>query len=96
MRYGEIPVKDVKQEVEDDILNILLEEKKIVKVTDEMYTLSAYMDEAKEKIRASLAEDPVITIRAGAGHVPDEPEERQADPGVHGQHQGDKEDGRGK
>ena len=62
VRYGEIPVKDVKQEVEDDILNILLEEKKIVKVTDEMYTLSAYMDEAKEKIRASLAEDPVITI----------------------------------
>ena len=55
-------MKDVKQEVEDDILNILLEEKKIVKVTDEMYTLSAYMDEAKEKIRASLAEDPVITI----------------------------------
>lgn len=62
VRYGEIPVKDVKQEVKDDILNILLEEKKIVKVTDEMYTLSAYMDEAKEKIRASLAEDPVITI----------------------------------
>ena len=62
VRYGEIPVKNVSQEVEDDILNILLEEKKIVKVTEEMYTLSAYMEQAKEKIKERLKEEPVITI----------------------------------
>ena len=62
VRYGEIPVKGVSQEVEDDILNILLEEKKIVKVTEEMYTLSAYMEQAKEKIKERLKEEPVITI----------------------------------
>lgn len=62
VRYGEIPVKNVSQEVEDDILNILLEEKKIVKVTEEMYTLSSYMEQAKERIREKLKEEPVITI----------------------------------
>ena len=62
VRYGEIPVKNVSQEVEDDIMNILLEEKKIVKVTEEMYTLSAYMEQAKEKIKERLKEEPVITI----------------------------------
>ena len=62
VRYGEIPVKNVSQEVEDDILNILLEENKIVKVTEEMYTLSSYMEQAKERIREKLKEEPVITI----------------------------------
>lgn len=46
----------------DDILNILLQECRVVKVTDDMYTLSEYMQEAKEKIEAKLKEDPVITI----------------------------------
>ena len=49
VRYGEIPVKNVSQEVEDDILNILLEEKKIVKVTEEMYTLSATWSRQKRR-----------------------------------------------
>ena len=49
VRYSEIPVGSVDPDVEDDIRNILLEEGKIVKVTDEMYTLSSYMEEAKEK-----------------------------------------------
>ena len=62
VRYGEILVKNVSQEVEDDILNILLEENKIVKVTEEMYTLSSYMEQAKERIREKLKEEPVITI----------------------------------
>ena len=46
----------------DDILNILLQECRVVKVTDDMYTLAEYMQEAKEKIEAKLKEDPVITI----------------------------------
>ena len=49
-------------EIGDDILNILLEEGKIVKVTDDMYTLTEYMDKAKEIILAKLSEDPIITI----------------------------------
>ena len=54
--------KDVPQEIMDDILNILLEEKQIVKINDEMYTLTSYMETAKEKIREHLKEDPLITI----------------------------------
>lgn len=46
----------------DDILNILLQECRVVKVTDDMYTLAEYMQEAREKIEAKLKEDPVITI----------------------------------
>ena len=46
----------------DDILNILLEEKQVVKVTEDMYTLADYMERAKEVIEKKLAEDPVIAI----------------------------------
>ena len=45
----------------DDILNILLQECRVVKVADDMYTLAEYMQEAREKIEAKLKEDPVIT-----------------------------------
>ena len=46
----------------DDILNVLLVEGKVVKIAEDMYTLTEYMDEAKNIIREKLAEDPVITI----------------------------------
>lgn len=62
VRYSEIDLKGVSREDADDILNILLREREIVKVTDEMYTLRIYMDEAKEVIQKKLSEDPVITI----------------------------------
>ena len=61
-RYSEVTCKDVPQDIMDDILNILLEEKQIVKINDEMYTLTSYMETAKEKIREHLKEDPLITI----------------------------------
>ena len=62
VRYSEIEGKGTEQGIMDDILNILLQECQVVKVTDDMYTLSEYMQEAKEKIEAKLKEDPVITI----------------------------------
>ena len=62
VRYTEIDFTGISGDVTDDILNILLEEKQIVKVTDDMYTLASYMEEAKEKIQAKLKEDPIITI----------------------------------
>lgn len=61
-RYTEIDFGKVPADVADDILNILLEEKRIVKVTDDMYTLTSYMKEAERVIREKLKEDPVITI----------------------------------
>ena len=62
VRYSEIEHPSVSDDVADDILNILSEEKQAVKVSDEMYTLMEYMEEAKEKIKGHLKEDPVITI----------------------------------
>ena len=62
LKYTEIDLGKVSREIGDDILNILLEEGKIVKVTDDMYTLTEYMDKAKEIILAKLSEDPIITI----------------------------------
>ena len=61
-RYSEIDFKGVDRMIGDDILNILLEEQKIVKVTDDMYTLKEYMERAKEVIEEKLREDPLITI----------------------------------
>lgn len=61
-RYSEIQTKEISQDIKDDILNILLEEGRIVKINDEMYTLASCMDEAKEKIQKKLKENPVITI----------------------------------
>ena len=62
VRYSEIDFKGISRNIADDILNILLEEQKIVKVTDDMYTLSEYMQHAKELIQEKLQENPVITI----------------------------------
>lgn len=62
VRYSEIDFKGISRDIADDILNILLEEQKIVKVTDDMYTLSEYMQHAKELIQEKLQENPVITI----------------------------------
>ena len=62
VRYSEIDMRGTPKETADDILNILITEGEVVRVTEEMYTLARYMEEAKEKIKAHLAEDPLITI----------------------------------
>ena len=62
IRYSELEHQTVSDQVSDDILNILLEEKQAVRVSEDMYTLAEYMEEAKEKIKEHLKEDPVITI----------------------------------
>ena len=62
VRYSEISLPKVERETGDDILNILLVEGSVVKVTEDMYTLTEYMEEARQAISAHLAADPVITI----------------------------------
>ena len=62
VRYSEMDFKGIGKDITDDILNILLEEKQIVKVSDEMYTLVSYMEQAKRIISDRLKENPVITI----------------------------------
>lgn len=61
-KYSEIDLGSVSRDTADDILNILLEEKQVVKVTDDMYTLKMYIDDAERIIREQLLREPVITI----------------------------------
>ena len=62
VRYSEIGFSREDMMVSDDILNILLEEEKVVKVTEDMYTLKENMERAQELIQERLMEDPLITI----------------------------------
>ncbi len=62
VRYSEIDFGDIPADVTDDILNILLEEKRIVKISEDMYTRKSYIDEAEKIIRNRLKENSVITI----------------------------------
>lgn len=63
VRYSEIDFKGTVKETADDILNILLEEQKIVKVTEDMYTLTEYMERAKELIQEHLKGNPLLRSR---------------------------------
>ncbi|MDO4311642.1 MAG: selenocysteine-specific translation elongation factor [Eubacteriales bacterium] len=61
IRYSDIEFADVDRAVADDILNILLEEGRLVKVSDDLYTLTEYMEEARVMIQEEFAKRPVIT-----------------------------------
>lgn len=45
-----------------DVLNILIDEEKIVKINEEMYTLKSLMDKAEVVVRERLEKDNLITI----------------------------------
>ena len=45
-----------------DVLNILIDEEKIVKINDEMYTLKCLMNKAEIVVREKLQQDNLITI----------------------------------
>ena len=45
-----------------DVLNVLIDEEKIVKVNDEMFTLKSLMDKAEVIVREKLEMDKLITI----------------------------------
>lgn len=62
VRYSELHFEGADRSAADDILNVLLEEKQVVKVADDMYTLAAYMEEAARIISERLKEKPLITI----------------------------------
>ena len=61
VRYSDIAFGEKDKDVADDILNILLEEKRIVKVSDDLYTLTEYMEKAKMMIQEEFKKREVIT-----------------------------------
>lgn len=61
VRYSDQSFEGVPEETADDILNILLEERQLVKVSEDLYTLVEYMDRAEAMIREEFTKREVIT-----------------------------------
>lgn len=61
IRYSDMVFDGVPRPVADDILNILLEECLVVKVSEDLYTLTEYMERAKVMIQEEFTKRDVIT-----------------------------------
>lgn len=61
IRYSDMVFDGVSGSVADDILNILLEECLVVKVSEDLYTLTEYMERAKVMIQEEFTKRDVIT-----------------------------------
>ncbi|MBQ8804229.1 MAG: selenocysteine-specific translation elongation factor [Tyzzerella sp.] len=62
VRFSEISFADIDGEVVEDILLLLMDERFIVKIEENIYTLQTIINHAEEVIRARLKENPLITI----------------------------------
>lgn len=62
VRFSEIDTGTVPRETAEDVLLMMMEEGKAVRINEEMFTLAGLMEQAKEKIQAHLEKEPVITI----------------------------------
>lgn len=61
-KVSEVDFGTVPFDVVEDILLLLMEEKKIVKLGEELYTLTSYIEHAKEIICSMLKEKDLITM----------------------------------
>ena len=62
VRFSEISFGNVPAEVVEDIMLLLMDEKVVVKIDENIYTLQTIIDRAKEVIQERLKENPLITI----------------------------------
>ena len=62
IKYTDIPCEGCSLEVREDVLNILREEQLLVKVSEDVYTWKPLMDEAVDKVRNMLRENPIVSI----------------------------------
>ena len=61
VRYSDMSFDGASDPEADDILNILLEERRIVKVSEDLYTLTEYMEQARKMIQEEFEKRDVIT-----------------------------------
>ena len=61
VRYSDMDFGKTDRSLVDDILNIMLEENQIVKISEDLYTLMEYMEKAKEMIQGEFGKREVIT-----------------------------------
>ena len=53
---------NIDENIVRDVLNVLIDEEKIVKINDEMFTLKSLMDKAEIVVREKLEKNNLITI----------------------------------
>ena len=61
VRLSEIDFNE-EENIVRDVLNVLVDEEKIVKINDEMFTLKSLMDKVEILVKEKLAQDNLITI----------------------------------
>ena len=62
VRFSEIDLGTIPRETAEDVLLLLVDEERVVRINEEMCTMKYLMDEAEEKIRKHLENEDVITI----------------------------------
>lgn len=62
VRFSEIDLGKLPRETAEDVMLMMMDEGKIIRINEEMFTMSSLMDDAKEKIKAHLQNNDVITI----------------------------------
>ena len=62
VRFSEIDFGKIPRQTAEDVVLMMIDEGKVLRINEEMFTMKHLMDEAKEKIQNHLMEENLITI----------------------------------
>ena len=62
VRFSEIDFGKIPRQTAEDVVLMVIDEGKVLRINEEMFTMKHLMDEAKEKIQNHLKEENLITI----------------------------------
>lgn len=62
VRFSEIDFGKIPRQTAEDVILMMIDEGKVIRINEEMFTMKHLMDEAKEKIQNHLKEENLITI----------------------------------
>lgn len=62
VRFSEIDFGKIPRQTAEDVVLMMIDEVKVLRINEEMFTMKHLMDEAKEKIQNHLKEENLITI----------------------------------
>ena len=62
VRFSEINFGKIPRQTAEDVVLMMIDEGKVLRINEEMFTMKHLMDEAKEKIQNHLKEENLITI----------------------------------
>lgn len=62
VRFSEIDFGKILRQTAEDVILMMIDEGKVIRINEEMFTMKHLMDEAKDKIQNHLKEENLITI----------------------------------